>query len=372
MGKNVITVKEVDGRKNHDGGVEASELTLAEHENREKYKVERTGVLGTQTSEMNLDRVTGYERQGVGDNIVGDREGRVWKPGGGAEESKDEGAQQGGLIREAMREREVDNSLDMMIDDKMEDPSELQKQGNEGNRNRKVKGFHRRERRALAEISNSTLGMMNSEVGKRKVQVMHANDEDVGNDIYAQKYKNIEDWSKHEGGLDDKQNRLIGNTNQESQQQSLDLHPGILRIATAVKVREQENKVGIGIVAFTNNDEVSTTWAMVERRKGIKQMEEAEAVKMALIKASEEGWRKIVIQSSNKNLVYKLCRKCRDDNVLGTILDDILNLTTLFEKCIFCSQPKEITGICNRIASLPMSSTHDWVWRSSLQRWFHS
>ncbi|KAL3509770.1 hypothetical protein ACH5RR_029171 [Cinchona calisaya] len=62
-----------------------------------------------------------------------------------------------------------------------------------------------------------------------------------------------------------------------------------ISISVATLLSEKEGKVGYRITAQNNPGEVVVDWALVERRKGIKELEEDEAIKLALIKGKGEG-----------------------------------------------------------------------------------
>lgn len=62
-------------------------------------------------------------------------------------------------------------------------------------------------------------------------------------------------------------------------------------------------------------------------------VEEILAITMALIKAREEGWRKIVIESDCKTVVDKILNGALADVSLGTVLEDIFCLQNAFQEC---------------------------------------
>ncbi|KAL3505535.1 hypothetical protein ACH5RR_035376 [Cinchona calisaya] len=71
-------------------------------------------------------------------------------------------------------------------------------------------------------------------------------------------------------------------------------------INTMVIRQIHRDKVGISIAAEDGRHGIIRAWALVERKEGDRQIEEAEAVKMAMSKATEEGWHSIIIASKYK------------------------------------------------------------------------
>ena len=55
-------------------------------------------------------------------------------------------------------------------------------------------------------------------------------------------------------------------------------------------------------------------------------IEKANAIRNALIKAMQKGWRRITIQSNCKNLIKKLVEGSTWDPMIGALLEDISKL----------------------------------------------
>ncbi|KAL3499983.1 hypothetical protein ACH5RR_039076 [Cinchona calisaya] len=85
-----------------------------------------------------------------------------------------------------------------------------------------------------------------------------------------------------------------------------------------------------------------------EHRLSLELTEEAKGVKMALIKVLEEGWRSVHIQSGSEYIADKLRMGSMEDTIIGTSLEDILNLKLLFDYCCFCSTTAVKLELSNR------------------------
>ncbi|KAL3518867.1 hypothetical protein ACH5RR_021456 [Cinchona calisaya] len=106
-------------------------------------------------------------------------------------------------------------------------------------------------------------------------------------------------------------------------------------ISVATLLSEKEAKIGYGITAQNNQGEVVAAWALVECRKGIKGMKEAEAIKLALIKAKGEGWTTVKCFSCCSRIIHEVTAMNSEGALLGTHLGDILNFRTLFGDITF-------------------------------------
>ncbi|KAL3520428.1 hypothetical protein ACH5RR_018577 [Cinchona calisaya] len=65
------------------------------------------------------------------------------------------------------------------------------------------------------------------------------------------------------------------------------------RLSTAIKLQEEPGKIGYGITASDNRNRIKQAWAVVEKRKGFKEVQETDAIKWALFKAQGATWKKI-------------------------------------------------------------------------------
>ncbi|KAL3527856.1 hypothetical protein ACH5RR_012512 [Cinchona calisaya] len=123
------------------------------------------------------------------------------------------------------------------------------------------------------------------------------------------------------------------------------------------------NKFGIGITVFLPLSNGRTAWAIPEYRGGDQKNIDAEAIRWAVMKAREEGWRNIVVRSNNRSLVDLLGSGFSKDATVATLLEDILCFCELFESCSFefCDNNKITDG--NLVANQALLPDSDEVWR---------
>ncbi|XP_027109105.1 uncharacterized protein [Coffea arabica] len=115
-------------------------------------------------------------------------------------------------------------------------------------------------------------------------------------------------------------------------------HPppqGFIKLNSDAVLEQKERRIGWGVVARREDGEIVGAWAGGERRDENPTVEEALAIRKAVIKAKQSGWNEDVIQSDCKQMVDKLKDMNAEDSVTGTILIDILKLSQGFDECCF-------------------------------------
>ncbi|XP_027170367.1 hyoscyamine 6-dioxygenase-like [Coffea eugenioides] len=80
---------------------------------------------------------------------------------------------------------------------------------------------------------------------------------------------------------------------------------GIIRVNNDAAIALQMNKTGRGIVARDSKGELVKACALQERKRGEPLIEEALAIREALLIGQEAGWRRIEVQSDSKGLIEK-------------------------------------------------------------------
>ncbi|KAL3506647.1 hypothetical protein ACH5RR_032029 [Cinchona calisaya] len=89
------------------------------------------------------------------------------------------------------------------------------------------------------------------------------------------------------------------------------LQPGPIKINIGLDRNSATRKTGIGVVARDCDAKISKSWALKENSKNNRDLKVAEVVRLALIKAAEKGWSKVLIEVESKLVVEKLkARNC--------------------------------------------------------------
>lgn len=95
-------------------------------------------------------------------------------------------------------------------------------------------------------------------------------------------------------------------------------------------ISKVQRKVSYSILGWDQINKLVLVWAAAEKRNAIMKMEEANAIKLALLLAKEKGRSNVIIQGTNKGLMKKLKEQDADDSQCATTLENIAYLRSLF------------------------------------------
>ncbi|XP_027082645.1 uncharacterized protein [Coffea arabica] len=147
---------------------------------------------------------------------------------------------------------------------------------------------------------------------------------------------------------------------------------GFISMNTDVSLNMQERKVGWGIVARNDDCVLVGAWAVSENRLGDPVVEEATAIRKALIVAKQNGWGKIVLQLDCKTIVDKLNAKSAEHLSVGVILFDILKLRMDFVECSFSFIRRGENSVAHHLAKFALHLVDENVWQESFPDWLSS
>nr|XP_027086592.1 uncharacterized protein LOC113708329 [Coffea arabica] len=108
-----------------------------------------------------------------------------------------------------------------------------------------------------------------------------------------------------------------------------------ITICLAFDTQRKASQMGIGIVAVRGNDQVLATWAVKEYSTGNILMDTAVAIKLAMIKAREQQWRRIQVAITQRQLLKMIETKRATDIRLHSHIEDIYDLSSMFVECSF-------------------------------------
>ena len=111
-------------------------------------------------------------------------------------------------------------------------------------------------------------------------------------------------------------------------------------------MNQKGNKAGWGIVARNWKGELLAAWAYPCTRCSEANLEEALAVREAMIRAKEKGWQKVELESDCKGIIDKINGEM-EDVLLHTVLQDIKSLQKEFNDCCFSFTRREDNTIRN-------------------------
>ncbi|XP_027166343.1 uncharacterized protein LOC113766338 [Coffea eugenioides] len=128
-------------------------------------------------------------------------------------------------------------------------------------------------------------------------------------------------------------------------------------------------RMGQGIVARKWNGMIMKAKAIVNQYKGEPMKEEALAIRNAMLMAKQVGWTKIKIHSDSKSVLDQIHRGNEYDVNIATILEDVQDLTTHFERCSFVFIPRTENEISHALAKFAIQLVDDIQWEQDFLVW---
>ena len=147
---------------------------------------------------------------------------------------------------------------------------------------------------------------------------------------------------------------------------------GVVKLNTDAALEVKGGRVGWGVVARREDGMVVGAWAGGERRNGIPAVEEALAIREAVIKAKQCGWNKVEIQSDCKQMLDLLTDRNGDHPTAGTILHDVLELCQAFKVCYFSFVKRGGNSVSHKLAKFAISLSEEISWKESFPIWLTS
>lgn len=121
--------------------------------------------------------------------------------------------------------------------------------------------------------------------------------------------------------------------------------------------------IGYGIVAIDRSGQNLMGWKLRERASGNQLQQCAEGVKLALIKAAEQGWRLFSIEIPDTNLLQQILGgRIVVDLLLATLVNDIRELSTMYYKCSFCLGKSNRNDLSSLFSAQALSICSDVEW----------
>ena len=138
-------------------------------------------------------------------------------------------------------------------------------------------------------------------------------------------------------------------------------HSGLtLKIHTSLD--KGQAAVGIGISATDNMGRLQAIWALREWSSGDTLQDQAVAVRLALLKAGSQGWRRIRMELDNRKLVDAIKESRLNNQQMATLIEDIRSICTLFHQCsIFFANSRKLECIKLSIYALNIWIDEEWV-----------
>ncbi|XP_071927613.1 uncharacterized protein [Coffea arabica] len=137
-------------------------------------------------------------------------------------------------------------------------------------------------------------------------------------------------------------------------------------------VKQNDAKIGWGVVARCKEGKLRGAWAGCEGRNGVPAVEEARAIRKALMFAKMNGWRNIIIQSNCKRIIDQIREGNLNDHLAGAVLFDILVISKDFSSCLFSFIKREGNNVCHHLIKFALNLVSEIAWMDSFPSWLIS
>nr|XP_027076591.1 uncharacterized protein LOC113700360 [Coffea arabica] len=134
-----------------------------------------------------------------------------------------------------------------------------------------------------------------------------------------------------------------------------------IQIRVTTQVQKDSSRVGMGIIATNSKKQVVIAWALNDRTSGSQLQVTAKAVKLAIIKAKKQQWQEIKVRIPIIQVLKEITSRKTRDIRMATLIDDINNLRSLFQKCSFCLD-RIIDHRCKLINDYALDIFQDEEW----------
>lgn len=108
-------------------------------------------------------------------------------------------------------------------------------------------------------------------------------------------------------------------------------------------------------------------WLNIEL--GTEELAAATAIKLTTVKAAEEGYQDIILESDCKAVMNKLSSKNCRDAAGERVLEDILALSPLFLQCEYSYGSKNINATSHQVANFATQLGKDIRWKNFRPMW---
>ncbi|XP_027169594.1 uncharacterized protein LOC113769335 [Coffea eugenioides] len=179
-----------------------------------------------------------------------------------------------------------------------------------------------------------------------------------------------QEWQEYdEVGQQEETNKQNARAMCQEEQGKVPLVEGVIRINTDAAISASMIRTGKGIVARHWTGEIIRARGVVEQKKGEALMEETLTIRLALQMARDAGWRKIAIFSDCKTATDYINGNNVQDGNIATILEDIADLTQVFDYCTISWVPRSFNTASHRLASFASKLVNDIYWVSHFPSW---
>ncbi|CDP14440.1 unnamed protein product [Coffea canephora] len=179
--------------------------------------------------------------------------------------------------------------------------------------------------------------------------------------------KAAQEWKEYQEAF---QQRIRKSTTDTRRQEEINRREQTCSEVVTQKLATQHqignNSFGIGITAANGASQGIAAWSLKERQAGNKAQDNAEAVRLCMIKAATKGWRDIKIRIEDRKLLDQIRAGKVRSLELATIIEDIQKMTSWFRMCFFDRLNEDIDSMCYSLSKIALLNFCDMEWNYSI------
>lgn len=111
---------------------------------------------------------------------------------------------------------------------------------------------------------------------------------------------------------------------------------GIVRVVTSSMISDDRKSIGCGGIASDEEGRIIEAWTVTREEGYSPVVAEFEVVRIAMVCAHQQGWKKLELQLDTKALVHSLNRKSNPTQDSITLAEDIFLWFDMYDECRFC------------------------------------
>nr|XP_027086530.1 uncharacterized protein LOC113708266 [Coffea arabica] len=177
------------------------------------------------------------------------------------------------------------------------------------------------------------------------------------------------EWLEFEQERETQRKWNVRRTSCEPKQRREKPREGVIRMYTDAAISAKGIRTGQGIIARNWKGILLKAKGVVTQGRGIASKEEALAIRNALLMAKQQGWTQIIVPLDCKSVVEQINRSREYDFTIATILEDVQDLSTGFERCSFVFIPRTENVISHVLARFAVKLVHDIEWENDFPIW---
>ncbi|XP_027155554.1 uncharacterized protein LOC113755889 [Coffea eugenioides] len=178
--------------------------------------------------------------------------------------------------------------------------------------------------------------------------------------------KAAKEWKEYQEAIQQRPRKSTTETiRQEENNQRQQTNSEVVTLKLATQHQNGNKSFGIGITAVNGASQGIVAWSLKERQAGNKAQDNAEAVRLCMIKAATKGWRDIKIRIEDRKLLDQIRAGNARSVESAIIIEDIQQMTSWFRMCFFDRLNEDIDSLCYSLSKIALLNFCDMEWNYS-------